>query len=77
MAGRQAYIIAHPNGEDVERVVKGGKAPEFALWWDRGNGWELSGAYSYGDRARANRAAEQKSRTHGGKFKATRVLPAG
>lgn len=75
MAGRKSYIIAHPNGEDVETVVKGGKSPAYALWVDMGKGWELSGSYSYGDKERADKAAEAKARTHGWKFRATRVLP--
>ncbi|MGI5408206.1 hypothetical protein ACQEV9_15565 [Streptomyces chartreusis] len=75
MAKKNAYIVAHPNGETTERFEKGGKVPAYALWMDLGNGWELSGSYSYGDSERATKAAEQKARIHGGKFLAARVIP--
>lgn len=32
MGGRIGYVVAHPNGEDHIRVLKGGKVPTFATW---------------------------------------------
>ena len=75
MAGRKSYVAAHPNGTETETFLKGGKVPTYTLWMDLGNGWELSGSHSYGDLERAEKAAEQKARIHGGKFHAARVIP--
>ena len=74
MAGRQAYIVANVNGIDTERVLKAGKAPQFAIWAKVDGEWHRVG-WSY----QANKMdAINKSAAHKQGFptKATRVLPA-
>lgn len=76
MAGRKAYIIAHPNGTDSITVVKGGKAPAFATWQFKNGAWEHIG-YSYGTKDTAERSAKSSIGSRGYTWKVTRVLPAG
>lgn len=75
MAGRKNFVVAHPNGEDTETVLKGGKAPEYATWALMNGEWERIG-WSYGDQAKAERTAKSAIGSLGWTWKVTRVLPA-
>lgn len=84
MAGRSAYIIAHPNNEDHITEHKGGKVPTFATWAfyteehphrTEGAGWVHMG-YSYqATLADAKKKALPDFRKYGRKVTATRALP--
>lgn len=86
MAGQRKFIIRHPNGEDFETALKGGKVPAYATWAfyteghphrTAGAGWVRLG-WSYQTTLEdAQRKALPDFRKHGMKVTATRVLPAG
>lgn len=76
MAGRTEYVIAHPNGTDTVREVKGGKAPTFATWMIDDNGdWKHMGWSFQETLADAQKKALPDFRKYGATVTATRVLP--
>ena len=76
MAGRKSFVVAHPDNENTETVLKGGKAPEFATWALINGEWERIG-WSYGDKEKAERSAKSSIGSLGYTYTVTRVLPAG
>lgn len=76
MAGRKSFVVAHPDNENTETVLKGGKAPEYATWALMNGEWERIG-WSYGDKDKAERTAKSSIGSLGYTYTVTRVLPAG
>lgn len=85
MAGRNEYIIAHPNNEDHITEIKGGKVPTFATWvffteeephYTQGAGWVHMGWSYQTNIIDAKKKALPDCRKYGMKVTATRVLPA-
>lgn len=75
MAGRTEYVIAHPNGEETLREVKGGKAPAYATWALMDGEWVRVGWSYSGTLAEAQKRGNSDARKCGYQTTATRVLP--
>jgi hypothetical protein len=77
MAGQAKYLVAHPNGEEVIEVRKGGKAPAFATWMVLDSGWEQVGWSYQATLADAVKKALPTQRAMGATVTATPVIRTG